>query len=219
MKRTIQVEWIEKGFTFVEILVVLAVTGLVTAGMFNFMISQTRSYSIQDEMQESDQNARVTLELLAQELQKATSIIPNPMKKIKDGQDVDDNIRIAYTEADGSVVDRIYRLKGDSKYTDDDGKSWRIGYRLGDQDSKYTGSDEDAGSIGYFVTQDIFNEDGNLNGDGIQDIPVFQYDDRDNPGIVRVTIVTRTRHKDPRYGKNNNYRQIVLSRRVQLRNM
>lgn len=62
------------GFTLVEILVVLAITSLMTAGMINFMISQGKSYSLQEDLQEMEQNARAAMDVLAKKLQDANEV-------------------------------------------------------------------------------------------------------------------------------------------------
>ena len=177
------------GFTMVEILVVLAITGLITAGMVNFMISQSQSYSLQEDIQEMEQNARVAIEILTSELKKSTS----PVKP--DSSNNDNNITI--TTANGVTAYSLRNEQPKDKDTVVDGNSSRIGYGTNS-------------SIAYFITQD-------MNGDGNRDIPIFQYDDRNNPTEVTVTIVARTRHKDPQYTKNRGYRQIVLRRRIVLR--
>jgi len=191
--RVLSVE--HNGFTLVEILIVLAISGVITAGMVNFMILQSQSYRLQEDLQEMEQNARSALEVITGSLRDAVAI------KTK-GNGVDERIEFKIGTKDYSYI-----LRGDketSEYTTDDFVSYRIG----------SGGTQ---NIAYFITQD-------LDGDGEPEVPLFQYDDLNNPRVVTVTIVARTRHRDPRYIRNGSlinrgYRQMVFTRRVVLRNM
>ncbi|PIV82548.1 MAG: hypothetical protein COZ32_07735 [Nitrospirae bacterium CG_4_10_14_3_um_filter_53_41] len=218
-KKNQESNWRHSGFTLVEILVVLAITGLITAGMVNFMISQSQSYSLQEDLQEMEQNARISMDLLTSELKKAKAkdVIPDPLKRGKD-----DNISIVYEENVGTILktrDIIYNFVDDVKNTVDDKTSQRIGYMLGPQDSNYNATNQNVGNIGYFITED-------LSGNGNPDVPMFQfrYDNKGDLRVVTLTIVSRTKHKDLNYKDGNGnlinrgYRQIVLTRRVVLRN-
>lgn len=203
--------WSSKGFTFVELLVVLAISGLVTVGMVNFMVSQSRSYSGQEEIQERDQNARAALEILTEELRKATRVVPDAMNRGSD-----DNISIAYIGEDGNQVENIYNLVSGTAGTENDAISRRIAVKNGPLDFGYV-DDDNIGSIAFFITQD-------LDGDGSVDTPLFRYDDRNDPHLVTVTIIARTRHEDPyyqnpdpNYDPTNHYRQTILSQQVVLR--
>jgi prepilin-type N-terminal cleavage/methylation domain-containing protein len=171
------------GFTLVEILVVLAVIGVITAGLFNFMISQSRSYSLQEDTQEMDQNARMALDYFTNKLRSASTIVVNTSDD--DGSDK----KLPIIQIDGQQ----YYFKFRYGAPENDNESERIGYGKT--------------NIAFFL-QD-------LNGDNIPDFPVFQCS---SPKQVLVTILARTRHRDPNYKRNGGYRTIVLRRTVYLRN-
>jgi prepilin-type N-terminal cleavage/methylation domain-containing protein len=184
----------QNGFTLVEILVVLAVSGVIIAGMVNFMIAQGRSYSLQEDLQEMGQNARAALEVITGRLRDAIDIETT-------GNGIDEEIKIITDLKDYSYI--LRGLKGVSEDTTDD----RVSYRIGSGNQ----------NIAYFITQD-------LDGDGEPEVPLFQYDDLNNPRVVTVTIIARTRHRDPGYIRNGSlinrgYRQVVFIRRVILRSM
>ncbi|NOY52509.1 MAG: prepilin-type N-terminal cleavage/methylation domain-containing protein [Deltaproteobacteria bacterium] len=182
------------GFTLVEILVTLALTGIVTAGLVNFMVSQSRSYNVQENVQEMEQNARVAMDYLVGGLQRTQSLT---LKHI-----FTDHPR----QGDGVLLQDgvVYRFnQGTDLYSSKEDKAGRI---------SVSGTGAGNGFIASFITQD-------LTGDGIPDTPMFQVDNPVNPHVVTVTIIARTRRADPRYKNNNGYRQIVLTRRVVLRNM
>lgn len=187
------------GFTLVEILVVLAITGLLTAGMFNFMIAQSRSYNLQTDIQEMEQNARVALEFFSKELQKANYI---EIYDIGDDGNRDDN-KIPILGIDESNDNTI---QDDEKYyfkfrTGDDAASDLLSERIGRSTT----------NIASFI-QDV-------DGDDVPDIPIFRVEDPTQPNVVTITIVSRTRHRDPRYTLNDGYRTKTLSRHILLRNM
>ena len=64
----------ERGFTLTELLVVMAVLGIVLAGVFVIQEQGTRSYLIGASRVEVQQNARTTLELMVRELRSAQSV-------------------------------------------------------------------------------------------------------------------------------------------------
>lgn len=184
------------GFTLVEVLVVLAITGLITAGLVNFMVSQSRSYSLQEDVQEMEQNTRVAMDFLESALQRTQGITP-----------LTNGITLQYDADSDGMIDtpQIRFQKGAKKdfYSDDESITGRI---------TVAGTGIGSGFLAAFITQD-------LDQDGSPDTPLFQVDNPGNPNVVTVTIIARTRRPDPRYTRNNGYRRIVLTRRVLLRNM
>jgi len=60
-----------RGFTLVEILVALAVSGIVLSGIYSTYQSQQRSYILQDQIAQVQQNLRAAMYLLTRELRLA----------------------------------------------------------------------------------------------------------------------------------------------------
>jgi type IV pilus assembly protein PilW len=60
-----------RGFTLVEILVALAVSGIVLSGIYSTYQSQQRSYILQEEIAQVQQNLRAAMYLLTRELRMA----------------------------------------------------------------------------------------------------------------------------------------------------
>ncbi|MCX5885420.1 MAG: prepilin-type N-terminal cleavage/methylation domain-containing protein, partial [Proteobacteria bacterium] len=58
----------EKGFTLVELLVAMAISGIVVAAVYTAFVTQQKSYTVQDQVAETQQNARVGLDLIAREV-------------------------------------------------------------------------------------------------------------------------------------------------------
>ena len=64
----------QRGFTLAELLVVMALTGLVLAGVFAIQQEGTNSYLMGAGRVETQQNARVALELMVRELRSAEAV-------------------------------------------------------------------------------------------------------------------------------------------------
>jgi prepilin-type N-terminal cleavage/methylation domain-containing protein len=191
-------DWKASGFTLVEILVVLAVAGLITTGLINFMVSQTRSYNVQEEIKEMEHNARLAMEIISKRL-----MVSAPA-------DID-------TDPNGNGAPGTFEAGDDILIGVDKFKFRPVsGDPAVDEDSEciyhrnQIDSDLNNKQIAYFITQDF-------DGDGTPDTPIFTYDPA-NPRVVTVTIIARTRNRDPRYPQNGGYRQMVLTKRVLLRN-
>ncbi len=64
----------QRGFTLAELLVVTAVMGVVMAGVFVFQRGGQQAYLLGSNRVETQQNARIALELMTRELRSARSI-------------------------------------------------------------------------------------------------------------------------------------------------
>jgi len=186
----------EAGFTLVELLVVLALAGIITAGLVNFMISQSRNYNLQEDMQEMEQNARVALEFFARKIQNAYNVSNINMDDISD----DDKYRLI-------TID-------ESNDDTDNGTDYYLRFRTGD-----FSKDKESEKIcfGSSCNKYIALFIGDADGDKSQDFPMFQRDPA-NRNVIIITIVARTRHRDPNYTSNRGFRTIVLTRKVFMRN-
>ena len=60
-----------KGFTLVELMIGVALAGIIVAVLFQLLTSQNRTYLIQDDMAEMQQNLRVAIERISRELMTA----------------------------------------------------------------------------------------------------------------------------------------------------
>ncbi|MBW2367804.1 MAG: prepilin-type N-terminal cleavage/methylation domain-containing protein, partial [Deltaproteobacteria bacterium] len=61
----------DTGFTLVEILITVAVLGIMSSAVFGFFHSQQQVYLREDERMERDQNVRTALEMMTRELKMA----------------------------------------------------------------------------------------------------------------------------------------------------
>jgi type IV pilus assembly protein PilW len=63
--------WNSKGITLIELLVVLVICAVLVGGIYRVFISQTRAYSLQDQVVEVQQNTRAAMEILIRDLRMA----------------------------------------------------------------------------------------------------------------------------------------------------
>lgn len=61
----------EKGFTLIELIVAMAVAGIVMAGVYSAYYSQQKSFVVQDELAEMQQNLRAAMFFMAREIRMA----------------------------------------------------------------------------------------------------------------------------------------------------
>lgn len=92
----------EKGFTLVELLVAMAISGIVVAAVYTAFITQQKSYTVQDQVAEAQQNARVGLDLIAREVRMAGYGQPSwAMNADTDGDGGDEAVTDPVTVVDG----------------------------------------------------------------------------------------------------------------------
>jgi prepilin-type N-terminal cleavage/methylation domain-containing protein len=61
----------KNGVSLTELLVALVICAIVIAGAYHFFITQTRAYSVQEQVIEAQQNVRLAMEILLRDLQMA----------------------------------------------------------------------------------------------------------------------------------------------------
>jgi len=61
----------KKGVSLIELLVALAICGIVVAGSYRFFITQNKAYNVQDQVIEAQQNVRLAMEILLRDLRMA----------------------------------------------------------------------------------------------------------------------------------------------------
>ncbi len=71
MKMKIRLLRNRKGVTLIELLVALVISGIVIAGIYRIFVSQTKAYTVQDQVVEVQQNIRSAMEILLRDLRMA----------------------------------------------------------------------------------------------------------------------------------------------------
>jgi len=92
----------EKGLTLVELLVAMAISGIVVAAVYTAFITQQKSYTVQDQVAEAQQNARVGLDLIAREVRMAGYGQPSwAINADTDGDGTNEAVTDSVTVVDG----------------------------------------------------------------------------------------------------------------------
>lgn len=82
-----------KGITLIELLIALAICGMVMAGIYKVFIAQSKAYTVQDQVTEVQQSVRSAMEILLRDLRMAgfdndsiqsTITIPSPIANLSD---------------------------------------------------------------------------------------------------------------------------------------
>jgi type IV pilus assembly protein PilW len=198
-----------KGFTLIEVLIALAISGLLMTAVYTAFQSQQRSYLAQDQVAEVQQNIRAGISMLVQELRMA-------------GYDPYSSGSAGITDADGTSI--TFTMVADDDGVDNDNAD-------GDDDSS-TGADE----VGELKT--LTFELYDAYGDGVDDIGrqvgnnastkraiaenfdglEFRYLDEDgnvvdtsvsaslrNIRSVQVSVLARTDRPDSQYTNTESY--------------
>ena len=71
MNKTSHVKSNKKGFTLVELLIAMAITGIVAGAIFTAFQSQQKSYLIQDQVTEMQQNLRAAMDIMVRDIRMA----------------------------------------------------------------------------------------------------------------------------------------------------
>jgi len=115
-----------KGFTLIELLVAMAITGIVVGAIFTAFQSQQKSYLIQDQVTEMQQNLRAAMDIMVREIRMAgydptqssgASISTNStgimiqvtmdINSDKDCSDSNENITYGFSNANDANADGI----------------------------------------------------------------------------------------------------------------
>ena len=212
----------QKGFTLIEFLVAMAVAGIVMAGIYSAYYSQQKSFVVQDEMAEMQQNLRAAMFFMAREIRMAGC---NPTG----GADA------KIVQKDDGTIHFTMDLRGKDPDDPADGDTSdpneNITYTLADLDGNgITEIVRDAGAGQQIVAENI-------------DILDFRYLD-ENGAItasamlvrsIQITIVARTGRGDLGYqdttdytnlqgatilpAPNDNFRRKTLATNIKCRNL
>ena len=61
----------ELGFTLIEIMIALAIAGILLVSIYNLYISQSRTYTVQEQVSDMQQNARVAMDMISRDIRMA----------------------------------------------------------------------------------------------------------------------------------------------------
>jgi len=192
----------KSGFTLIELVVAMGITAMVSLGIHNWYLSQTRAYNIHGQVAGMQQNARVGMATMVKEIRLA-------------GHDPEGNSGAGIVVATSTILQVTMDLNRDGDTLD---ANEDVTYSLYDY-----GSDGDQ-DLGRTVNAVIHPIAGN-----IQSLE-FEYTLTDNsitnsPGnltqirMVQISLTSRTAKPDNQYPTNGGHRTFRLKSFVSLRNL
>ena len=205
------------GFTLVEILVALALAGLVSAAVYNVYISQNKSYVVQDRVAEMQQNLRAAMYMMKREIRMA-GYDPSGADNVgfvtglgdADPDKNDDAIKATTTDDEytadprARAIDRVaFTIDDDGDGTIEDNNEERVAYRLlGDELQRLSAGANSWHTLG----QDIDALDFvYLGAGGPTDVLDLSVDDPASIRSVQITLVARADFRDQDYTNNTVY--------------
>lgn len=205
-----------KGFTLVEILVALALAGLVMTAVYSTYMMQHKAYVVQDQVAAIQQNLRAAMYLMELDLRMA-------------GYDPEETTNSGLTVAQPGMIQFTYVADDDGNDNDDDGtvdeanEENTVTYGLYDADGDGV---NDLGRVVPLVDSDVVNllDDGdpdqliaeNIDAldfvyydgtgtDAADEIDVGAGDDINDIRVIEVTMVARAYREDLDYTNNQSY--------------
>lgn len=182
----------KQGFTLMELLVAMAMAGIVMGSVFSVYYSQQKSYVVQEEVSGMQQNLRAALYLMAKEIRMA-------------GCDPTGTAGAGITTAGANSISFTLDLRGKDPDDPPDGDT-------GDANENITYTLYDFGGDG---DTDLGRDTGSGNSPVAENIDAINFvylDGSGNPTAslsqirsVQITIVARTGRKIRGYTDNNTY--------------
>jgi type IV pilus assembly protein PilW len=212
----------KKGFTLIELLVAISVAGIVLAGIYGTYYSQQKSFMVQEEMAEMQQNLRAAMFFMAREIRMAGC---NPSGGANAG----------FVTANANTVNFTMDLRGKDPDDPADGDTGdpneNVTYALGD--SNGDGIIEivrDTGGGAQPVAENIdaldfvyLDENGNITASNMSircvQITIVARTGRGDQGYVDNTSYTNLQGTEILAPPNDNFRRRTLSTNIKCRNM
>ncbi len=198
----------DKGFTLIEILVAVAISGIVMAGIYSAYYSQQRSYEVQEQQVAIQQNLRAAMYFLEREIRMAGC---DPLETANAAILLAEADYIQFTEDISDELDDDDDGDGDNR-DEPDGKIQKanenITYYLEDNNLRRSTIDE--------VTEDPLppqtiaqNVEAlnfvYLNADGVVIPPPIAADATRDIASVQIAIVARSERPDPKYSGSQTF--------------
>jgi len=194
----------KNGFTLIELVVAMGITAIVSLGIYNWYLSQTRAYSVREQVSEMQQNARVGMANMVKEIRLA-------------GHDPNGNSGAGIIVATSTILQVTMDLNRDG---DTDDANEDVTYSLYDYGSD---GDQDLGRTVHIGTANQVRHPiaGNI------ESLVFSYfidsetttTDISQIRMVQISLTSRTAKPDNQYPTNAGHRTFPLKSLVSLRNI
>ncbi|MEW6327312.1 MAG: prepilin-type N-terminal cleavage/methylation domain-containing protein [Thermodesulfobacteriota bacterium] len=186
-----------RGFSLVELLIAIAISGIVLGAVSSLFIMQNKSYSVQEQVAEMQQNARAAMDIMTREIRMA-------------GCDTTGSANAGIVSVTSNSINFTQDTNGDGDTSD---ANENITYSL------YTSSGiqkigRNTGGINQPVAENI------------QALTFAYYDSNGNTTAIlanirqiELTITARTANPDPEYTTNGGYRTYTLTSLITPRNL
>ena len=191
----------ERGFTLIELLIAMAIALVVITSISSAFISQRKTYAVQEQISEMQQNARAAMDMISREVKMAGYDptgegivgVPYSSTQLQILMDINDDAGTGVGDGDtnDSNENIIYTYDSTNK---------RIDRNTG-------GSTQPLAENIQSFTFQYYDTDGNTT--------MTAADIRQ----IEITITVRTSEPDPDYGPNSGYRTYTLSSYVTPRNL
>jgi type IV pilus assembly protein PilW len=208
-----------RGFSLVELLIAIAISGIVLGAVSSLFIMQNKSYSVQEQVAEMQQNARAAMDMMTREIRTAgcdptgsasASIVSATSNSINFTQDItgSSNPSDPYYPSDGDTADANENITY-SLYTS--GGIQKIGRATGGGTNQPVAEHIQSLDFKYWDDTVTDYQDSNM-----LSRPVA------SPGdirVIQITITAQTANPDPDYTANGGYRSCTLKSLITPRNL
>ncbi len=195
----------QRGFTLIEMLIAVALSGIIISGGFSFYSKMQDQTTVQIEMSNIQNIARSSIEDISTTLRQAGYKLDGHEPYEING----DSLMIFYSMYD--EVDTVsYFLASSSNvsgFDDDDDDD--------DDDNDDDDDDESSEKNTYFLMKGCSYSSTSIYADNIVSINFESIEDN----IIKITIKTQSEYQDESYNANNGYRDWTLSETVCIRNI
>ena len=196
----------EKGFTLAELLIAMAISGIILGTIAGTFFIQRKSYDIQEQITEMMQTARASIDMMSREIRMAGY---NPADASFDG--------IPYN-ANSSTIDVYADNNGSGSIDNPSGSYEHITYSY-DSANKMIRRNTNTGGGNQPFAENI--QSISFSYWNADDPPkeVTSVADQDEIRMIKITIVAKTAKPDPDYSANSGYRTYTLTSLLTPRNL
>jgi len=225
-----------KGFTLVELMIAVAISGIALTAIYQMFIGQRKTYSLQNEIVQMQQNVRACEHMMVREIRMAGYEVPDIYVKVDvPGESFSDGVKDAFEEAtsqsiaftsdvdgDGKMETIRYSLKNNSLVRE----RWRWDTPKGNWKrsggARSMSENIEGLNFNYWILADN-DGDSYVDEEG-EHLFTNQpgKEGRKNIRIVRLTLTAKSTRPDPNYVHpvhGDHFRRITLSSSIKPRNM
>ncbi len=225
----------ESGFTLTELLIGIVLSGVVIAGVYGFFVSQIKTYSLQEQLVEMQENARIAIDTIVMGLQNAgyepplvdkfgitTADFSDNSFEVNPGLSLSTSTELYFTVNEDEDVNGVIANNDTERFGFKLDSGSLVAASISSTDGAISGWDPIADNIDVLSFTYTY-ADGTASS-GTTDLPSNSVPNRNFIDIRKVTIslTAKTSLPDPSYThptESDNYRRLTLSAEVLPRNL